>query len=66
MILYQQIFEVGGYAMGDKDLKSKLITDDGIINDGKTTQARIFVFLCNLISLCLAILGLLAFIKGSF
>lgn len=66
MILYHQILEVGGYAMGDKELKSKLITDDGIINDGKTTQARIFVFLCNFISLCLAILGFLAFIKGNF
>lgn len=52
--------------MGDKDLKSKLITDDGIIHDGKTTQSRIFVFLCNSISLCLAILGILAIIKGNF
>ena len=55
-----------GISMGNKDLNSKLITDDGLIFDDKTKQAKIFVFLCNFISLGLLILGVIAFIKGNF
>ena len=52
--------------MGNKDLNSKLITDDGLIFDDKTKQARIFVVICNILSFCLIVLGVIAFIKGNF
>ena len=51
--------------MGEKELKSKLITDEGIIQDNKTVQSKLFVFLCNVIALCLTVLGIIAFIKGN-
>ena len=42
------------------------ISDSGVIQSNKTKQAKIFVFLCNFISLGLLILGVIAFIKGNF
>ncbi len=43
----------------------KLITDSGIVENNKTKQAATFVFLCDLCSIILIILGLIAFIKGN-
>ncbi len=42
------------------------ISDSGVIQSNKTKQARRFVFLCNIITAALAILGLIAFCKGFF
>ena len=42
------------------------ISDTGIIEDNSTKQARFFVGLCHTLSLLLAILGIIAFIKGNF
>ena len=41
----------------------KLIADSGLIENNKTKQATTFVFLCDLCSIVLIILGLIAFIK---
>ena len=46
--------------------KDELISDSGIIEDEHTKQARIFVFLCDIIAIILIVLGLIAFIKGNF
>ena len=43
----------------------KLITDSGIVESNKTKQAAAFVFLCDLCSIILIVLGLIAFIKGN-
>jgi hypothetical protein len=52
--------------MGKKDNKNVLIHDDGTIVDNKSTQTLIFVVLCRILTVCLALLGLAAFIKGNF
>jgi hypothetical protein len=44
----------------------KLITDSGIVENNKTKQAATFVLLCDICSMVLIILGLVAFIKGNF
>lgn len=41
------------------------ISDSGVIQSNKTKQARRFVFLCNLLTLILAILGIIAFFHGT-
>ncbi|MBR5636399.1 MAG: hypothetical protein IKW81_05655 [Pseudobutyrivibrio sp.] len=52
--------------MEDKELNKGLISDSGIIEDAHTKQAKIFVFLCDIIAICLIALGVIAFIKGNF
>ena len=52
--------------MTDKQAKNTLISDSGIEQNNRTIQARRFVFLCNLLTLGLAILGILAFYIGNF
>lgn len=42
------------------------ISDEGIIENNKSKQTRQFVFLCNVLTFALAVLGLVAFIKGNF
>jgi hypothetical protein len=49
-----------------KDEKNTLISDDGVHTNNKTYQARRFVFICNILTLALAIIGAIAFIKGNF
>ncbi len=46
--------------------KDELISDSGILEDEHTKQARIFVFLCDIVAIVLIALGLIAFIKGTF
>jgi hypothetical protein len=43
-----------------------LISDDGITTTRKNIHVNLFVFLCRAVSAALAILGLLAFLKGNF
>ncbi len=52
--------------MNIKEKKNKdiLISDSGITKDIHTKQARAFVLLCNILTIALIILGLIAFIKG--
>ena len=52
--------------MSKKNNKNVLINDDGTIVDNKSTQALIFVILCRILTVCLALLGVAAFIKGNF
>ncbi|MBQ7147722.1 MAG: hypothetical protein IJR96_03110 [Pseudobutyrivibrio sp.] len=52
--------------MSEKKHSDEFISDSGIIESNKTKQARIFVFICNVLTLALAVLGLIAFIKGNF
>ena len=52
--------------MAEHKQKDTFISDSGIIESNKTKQARIFVFICNVLTLALAVLGLIAFIKGNF
>ena len=54
-----------------KDKKDKpvdiLISDSGVIESRKTKKiTRIFINICQLLSVILIILGVLAFIKGNF
>ena len=54
-----------------KDKKDKkdnvLISDSGIIESGKNEMiSKIFINICQLLSVILIILGVLAFIKGNF
>ena len=46
--------------------KDHFISDSGIIVNNKTIHVKIFVFLCRTLSLILAVLGILAFVKGNF
>lgn len=52
--------------MANSNRKDELISDSGILEDEHTKQARIFVFLCDIIAIVLIALGLIAFIKGTF
>lgn len=42
------------------------ISDSGLMEDNNTKQARRFVFMCNVVTLVLAVLGLIVFIEGNF
>ncbi len=46
--------------------KNVLISDEGITTSKKHIKVNLFVFLCRAVSVALAILGLLAFVKGNF
>ena len=46
--------------------KNVLISDDGITTTRKHIKVNLFVFLCRAVSLALAALGILAFVKGNF
>ena len=52
--------------MAEKKKVDELITDSGVIVDKHTVQARYFIFLCNILTFALAILGIVAFVKGNF
>ena len=51
-----------------KDKKENiLISDSGIIESGKNEKVtHLFINICQLLSIILAILGILAFVKGNF
>ena len=51
--------------MESKKKDDKLITDAGIIENNQSKQAHRFVFLCDIISIALVILGIITFIKGN-
>jgi hypothetical protein len=55
-----------GMCMANSNRKDELISDSGILEDEHTKQARIFVFLCDIVAIVLIALGLIAFIKGTF
>ena len=48
----------------EKTNKDILISDSGLTQDAHTKQARIFVLLCDILTIALIILGIVAFIKG--
>ena len=50
--------------MKDKEKKDILISDTGFTKDAHTKQARFFVLLCNIVTIELIVLGIIAFIKG--
>ena len=52
--------------MKNNDMNNNLICDSGMIENVKTKQARLFVTLCNIVSIGLIILGIVAFVKGTF
>lgn len=52
--------------MPSKKEKDILISDFGVTTSNKKVRTSLFVFICRALSLILAILGLLAFIKGNF
>ncbi len=52
--------------MSDHDNMNTFISDEGIIETNQSKQTRRFVFLCNILTFALAVLGLVAFIKGNF
>lgn len=52
--------------MADHNERDTFISDSGLIETNKSKQTKRFVFLCNLITIGLAILGLVALIKGNF
>lgn len=51
--------------MIEKAKVETFISDSGIIENNKTKQARRFVFICNVLTLILVILGILAFFNGT-
>lgn len=52
--------------MPKKPTDEILISDSGVTKTNKRLKVSLFVFLCNVMTLILAILGVLAFIKGNF
>jgi hypothetical protein len=52
--------------MPDNSTKSQLISDSGVIDNKKILHTKIFVALCRILSLILAIIGMLAFVEGNF
>ena len=50
--------------MGD-DFNKGLIDDSGVYDTGKERQTKIFVAVCRILTVILAILGILALIKGN-
>ncbi|SDH29577.1 hypothetical protein SAMN05421493_101162 [Pseudobutyrivibrio sp. 49] len=44
--------------------KDILISDSGLTKDARTKQAKIFVLLCDILTIALIVLGIIAFIKG--
>ena len=50
--------------MANKDKNDLLISDFGITEDAHTKQAKIFVLLCDIVTISFIILGIVAFIKG--
>ena len=54
--------------MNKKDKKDNvLISDTGFVDTGKSEKVTtLFIYICQLVSLVLIILGILAFIKGNF
>lgn len=51
--------------MDKKDnIKDILISDTGLTKDAHTKQAKIFVLLCDILTIALIVLGIVAFIKG--
>ena len=50
--------------MKNKEEKDILISDFGLSKDAHTKQAKIFVLLCDIITIALIVLGIIAFIKG--
>ena len=52
--------------MSDRNNVDTFISDEGIIESNKSKQTRRFVFLCNVLTFALAVLGIVAFIKGNF
>ena len=52
--------------MNNHDNMDTFISDDGIIESNKSKQTKRFVFLCNVLTFALIVLGIVAFIKGNF
>lgn len=50
--------------MKKKEEKDILISDAGLTKDAHTKQAKIFVLLCDILTIALIVLGIIAFIKG--
>ena len=50
--------------MKNKEEKDILISDVGLTKDAHTKQAKIFVLLCDILTIALIVLGIIAFIKG--
>ena len=50
--------------MKNKEKKDILISDSGLMKDAHTKQAKLFVLLCDFLTIALIILGIIAFIKG--
>ncbi len=42
------------------------ISDSGLMEDNNTKQAHLFIFLCNILTAVLAVIGLIAFVQGNF
>ena len=49
----------------NKEPKDHLITDEGVIKNVKTTQATVFVVFCRILTIVMAILGIVALIVGN-
>lgn len=52
--------------MAEKNNSDSFISDSGIIVSNKTKQAKTFVFICNVLTLILAVLGFITFVIGNF
>lgn len=52
--------------MAEKKNSDSFISDSGIIVSNKTKQAKTFVFICNVLTLILAVLGFITFVIGNF
>ena len=52
--------------MVKKPQKKVVISDSGVITSKKDIHAFHFVLLCRLLSIALAIIGILAFVEGNF
>ena len=52
--------------MGKNRDRDIFISDDGVETSKKRLYSNTFIFLCNVISVVLVILGILAFVEGNF
>ncbi len=52
--------------MSKKHEPVAFISDSGIIESNNSKRTKIFCFICNILSVALGILGLIAFVKGNF
>lgn len=46
--------------------KDVYISDEGVYHSNKSKQTFVFVLLCRILSIVMAILGLAAFVSGNF